>query len=63
MIGGYGKNGTVYCVVCTRKTDLFDVQHSGAEVIMNAMKYPVCGNCIKRKDELIIKAIKERKSR
>lgn len=54
-------DGKIYCICCKKKTDAFDVNHNGAVIIMNAMRYPVCGKCLRRRDEKIIKSIKERR--
>lgn len=59
MQGGYTRDGKIYCVCCKKKTDEFDVSHNGAVIIVNAMRYPICGKCLKNRDEMIIKSIKE----
>lgn len=60
MQGGYKRDGKIYCFCCKKKTDESDVNHNGAVIIVNAMKYPFCGKCYKNRDEKIIKCIKER---
>lgn len=60
MAGGYDtKNNKIFCMCCEKKTDEFDVKHGGAEITIEAMKYPVCSKCLKRRDDQIIKKIKE----
>ena len=40
-------DGKIYCICCKKKTDAFDVSHNGAVIIVNAMRYPVCGKCLR----------------
>lgn len=55
------KNEKVYCICCKKKVSISDVQHGGAEIIVEAMKYPVCSKCIKRRDGEVIRKIKARR--
>lgn len=60
MAGGYDKKSNkIYCMCCKKKTDDFDIKHGGAEIIIEAMKYPVCSSCVRNRSEQIIKKIKE----
>nr|DAG44707.1 MAG TPA: antitoxin [Bacteriophage sp.] len=61
-MAGWTKDGKAYCTVCNKKTTEFDVTHGGAIVEIEKMKYPVCTCCIKRKSEVVIKKIKERRN-
>jgi len=60
--GGWTRDGKVYCMVCGKKTTDFDLNHGGAIVEIEAMRYPVCSGCIKRKAEMVIKKIKEHRN-
>ena len=59
MRGGWTKDGKVYCHLCGKKTTQEDVDHKGAIVQMAHIQYPFCPNCVARRSEKIIKAVKD----
>ena len=61
-MAGWTNDRKVYYVACNKKTTEFDLTHGGAIVEIEKMRYPVCSNCIKKKDSTIIKKIKERRN-
>lgn len=61
-IGGWTRDGKVYCCLCGKRTTDEDITHGGAIVTMEAMKYPFCSKCVSKKAEQIIKAVKERRT-